>query len=64
MTSVCFENVTQHAEVFFAQGMTLRCVQCDGDLQHMAAKAHGLPAVAQLVEALCYKPGGCGFDSR
>jgi len=21
-------------------------------------------AVAQLVEALCYKPEGCGFDSR
>ena len=61
---MCFENVTQHAEVFAAQGMTLRDVQCDGDLQYMAAKAHGLPEVAQLVEALCYKPGGRGFDSR
>jgi hypothetical protein len=61
---VCFENVIQHAEVFVAQGVTLRHVQYDGDLQHMAAKAYGLPTVAQLVEALRYKPEGRGFDSR
>ena len=61
---MCLENVTQHAEVFVAQGMTLRDVHYDGDLQHTAAKAHGLPAVTQLVEALRYKPEGHGFDSR
>jgi hypothetical protein len=30
---------------------------------HICAKSLGY-AVAQLVEALCYKPEGAGFDSR
>jgi hypothetical protein len=29
--------------------------------QHFSVLGH---AVAQLVEARCYKPEGCGFDSR
>jgi len=57
-------NGTQHADVFVAQGVTLRQMQYDGDLQHMAAKAYGLPTVTQLAEALRYKPGDRGFDFR
>jgi len=34
-------------------------------LKNLGATAHNLGhVVAQLVEALRYKPEGCGFDSR
>jgi hypothetical protein len=52
LPTTCFENVTQIAEVFVAQGVTLRHVHYDGDLRHTAAITYGLPTVAQLVEAL------------
>jgi hypothetical protein len=39
------------------------------DVSHKAVrnyevKINNLNAVAQLVEALCYKPEGCGFKSK
>ena len=69
--------MAQHA-VLVAQGVTLRYVQKDGALQHMAGRETPVDsqrdfltapcfkghAVAQLVEALPYKPEGRGFDSQ
>ena len=40
----------------FIKPCTCHCIAC---LRHM--RGH---TVAQLVEALCYKPEGSGFDSR